>query len=202
MPTTNNNWPTPVATDLVKDGWEAIKDLGDAIDTTLGVYAPSTPGLTLINTTSFSAVSSQSFNDVFNATYENYRIVCYFESSTATTVTVRLRVGGADNSTASSYIAQQLIGSSASASAARQVGSGWLEFVYTNASSEINSFTMDLQKPFLATQTGGQSQGGRDNVFILQQLRHNQSTSYDGFSIIASAGNFVNGKASIYGYNL
>jgi hypothetical protein len=33
--TTNNGWPTPVATDLVKDGWEAIKDLGDAIDTTL-----------------------------------------------------------------------------------------------------------------------------------------------------------------------
>jgi hypothetical protein len=54
--TTNNGWPTPVATDLVKDGWEAIKDLGDAIDTTLGVYAPSTSGLTLINTTSFSAV--------------------------------------------------------------------------------------------------------------------------------------------------
>ena len=36
--TANNNWPTPVASDLVKDGWEAIKDLGDAIDTTLGVY--------------------------------------------------------------------------------------------------------------------------------------------------------------------
>jgi hypothetical protein len=32
--TTNYGWPTPVATDLVKDGWEAIKDLGDAIDTT------------------------------------------------------------------------------------------------------------------------------------------------------------------------
>jgi hypothetical protein len=45
--TANNNWPTPVASDLVKDGWEAIKDLGDAIDTTLGVYAPSTSGLTL-----------------------------------------------------------------------------------------------------------------------------------------------------------
>jgi hypothetical protein len=34
--TANNNWPTPVATDLVKDGWEAIKDLGDAIDTGIG----------------------------------------------------------------------------------------------------------------------------------------------------------------------
>jgi hypothetical protein len=46
MATVNNNWPTPVQTDLVKDGWEAIKDLGDAIDTTLGVYAD--PGLVFI----------------------------------------------------------------------------------------------------------------------------------------------------------
>jgi 4-hydroxy-3-methylbut-2-enyl diphosphate reductase IspH len=73
MATVNNNWPTPVQTDLVKDGWEAIKDLGDAIDTTLGVYAD--PGLVLLNTTSFSAVASQSVNDVFSATYDNYKII-------------------------------------------------------------------------------------------------------------------------------
>jgi hypothetical protein len=68
MGTTTNNWPTPVQTDLVKDGWEAIKDLGDAIDTTLGVYTPSTSGLTLINTTTFSAVASQSISQVTNQT--------------------------------------------------------------------------------------------------------------------------------------
>lgn len=33
--TTNYGWPTPVSTDYVTDGWDAIKDLGDAIDTTL-----------------------------------------------------------------------------------------------------------------------------------------------------------------------
>jgi hypothetical protein len=72
--TTNNGWLTPESNRFVKDGWEAIKDLADAIDTTLGVYAPSTSGLTLINTTSFSGVASQSVNDVFSATYDNYRI--------------------------------------------------------------------------------------------------------------------------------
>ena len=38
--TTNNNWPTPADTDLVKNGADAIRDLGNAIDTTLGVYTP------------------------------------------------------------------------------------------------------------------------------------------------------------------
>jgi hypothetical protein len=33
--TTKFNWPTPADTDLVKDGAEAIRDLGNAIDTTI-----------------------------------------------------------------------------------------------------------------------------------------------------------------------
>jgi hypothetical protein len=65
--TANNNWPYPESTDLVKDGATAIENLADAIDTTLGVYTPSSSGLTFINTTSFSAVSI--FNSVFSATY-------------------------------------------------------------------------------------------------------------------------------------
>jgi hypothetical protein len=38
MPTTTplNSWPVPVSTDLVKDGAEAIEDLGDAIDASVG----------------------------------------------------------------------------------------------------------------------------------------------------------------------
>jgi hypothetical protein len=46
--TTNNGWTYPESTDLVKDGATAIQTLADDIDTTLGVYAPSTSGLTLI----------------------------------------------------------------------------------------------------------------------------------------------------------
>ena len=82
--TTNNGWTYPESTDLVKDGATAIQTLADDIDTTLGVYAPSTSGLTLINTTSFSGVASQSVNDVFSSTYDNYRIV--FNIDTGSTI--------------------------------------------------------------------------------------------------------------------
>ena len=53
--TPNYSWPTPDDTDLVKDGAEAIRDLGDAIDAT--VFANS-PGLVHINTTTFRAAPS------------------------------------------------------------------------------------------------------------------------------------------------
>ena len=74
MPTTTNNgWTTPADTDLVKNGASAIRTLGNNIDSTLGVYA--SPGLVKINTTTFSAVASQSINTVFSTTYNYYKII-------------------------------------------------------------------------------------------------------------------------------
>jgi hypothetical protein len=97
--TTYNGWTYPESTDLVKDGATAIQTLADDIDTTLGVYASS--GLTLINTTSFSAVSSQSFDDVFSATYDNYKIFYrYLKATTTSDAQLRMRVSGADNTSA------------------------------------------------------------------------------------------------------
>lgn len=46
--TANNNWPVPVATDLVRNGWQAINDLGVAIDASLNkaTYTTFTPSIT------------------------------------------------------------------------------------------------------------------------------------------------------------
>jgi hypothetical protein len=168
---------------------------------TSGVGVDLAPkGLVLINTTSFSAVSSQSVNDVFSATYENYRIVCYLESSAGVTLDFRLRVAGADNSTASSYIKQDQ-GAYGSTSAPQTITSNrFQEIIYMATTPDICSFVMELQKPFLATQTAGNTIGGRSNYIITSQLRHNQSTSYDGFTLIPSSGT-ITGKVSVYGYN-
>jgi len=43
--TTNYGWPTPVSTDYVTDGWDAIKDLGDAIDSSLATWRVPTGAL-------------------------------------------------------------------------------------------------------------------------------------------------------------
>jgi hypothetical protein len=49
--TPNYNFPIPVATDYVKDGWDAIADLGNAVDTAmftqLGIVAAKTANYTV-----------------------------------------------------------------------------------------------------------------------------------------------------------
>jgi hypothetical protein len=194
-------WNIPDNTDLVKDGALAIRTLGNAIDTSMNTaLGTKKAGMVLLNTTSFSGVSSQSVNDVFSATYENYRIVCYIESSAGVTLDFRLRVAGADNSTASSYIKQDQGAFSSTGTPNTLTANRFQDVIYMATTPDISSFVMELQKPFLATQTAGNVIGGRSNNILTSQLRHNQSTSYDGFTLIPSSGT-ITGKVSVYGYN-
>jgi hypothetical protein len=65
------------------------------------VYPPAatSQGMTLINTTSFSAVASQSFNNVFSSTYDSYKVVTTITFSNQTNLNLRYRTSGSDNST-------------------------------------------------------------------------------------------------------
>ena len=204
MATVNNNWPTPVATDLVKDGWEAIKDLGDAIDTTLGVYAPPATGLTLINTTSFSEVASQSFNDVFSTNYDNYRILLFNGSNAnISNLSFRFRVSGADNSTSGYYMQRSIVNQTGTASASSDNGATSFTLSTNTVGSFLLAHQMDIINPFLTEYThilgsGFSDVSGYGTRFYGAQF--NATTSFTGFSLINSSGNF-SGKVSIYGYN-
>ena len=200
MPTTTNNgWPTPADTDLVKNGADAIRDLGNAIDTTLGVYSPATPGLVKINTTSFSGVSSQSINDVFSTTYTNYRILLDFNSSGTGAVGFRFRVSGADNSTANySYQAGDI--SSTTFSGGR--GTGQTSSNFGNYDSGgLTSFTIDVFNPFETLRTNVQAtnffatSGAKVGWFYTQ---FTATTSFTGFTLLPDTGN-ITGKISVYG---
>jgi len=61
--TSNFGWPTPEATDLVKNGWEAIKDLGDAIDTSATSFANKVVQIVQGTTTTQVSLSSATFTD-------------------------------------------------------------------------------------------------------------------------------------------
>jgi hypothetical protein len=199
--TTNNGWPTPVATDLVKDGWEAIKDLGDAIDTTLGVYAPSTPGLTLINTTSFSGVSSQSLNDVFSTTYDNYKLVFKLTSTTETRVDFRLRVSGADNST-SNYYKESNIAKDTAVAGAESLAQD--RFVGFGTNTSVTPIILEVFSPFISEATA--FLGWNHKVETLASVHennfssglHNVASSFTGITFF---GPTMTGTVSVYGYN-
>ena len=163
-------------------------------------YVPvgTDPGLTLITSQSPSAAATVSIDNCFSATYDAYRIIFFGVASTAQDLYYRLRVGGADNSTASSYVTQNVQGNSTTASASLLTSDkGLIGFQNTN----MTQFSGDIFRPALAVPTFLNSVAGRDpsQYSLINSSYHNQSTAYDGITIIAGAGNLT-GTLKIYGY--
>ena len=207
MPTTTNNgWPTPADTDLVKNGADAIRDLGNAIDTTLGVYSPVTSGLVKINTTSFSAVSSISApTNTFTSTYDHYKIVWNVTASAASTTEMqfRLRAGGTDD-TATNYHFSTY-GLRVNGATGQFSGTGVNKWSFTyGATGARMSASIDVYAPKLAQLTKYTCLSfGDDGTAAIQYHSggyFNATTSFDSFSIIPMASNMT-GEMSVYGYN-
>jgi hypothetical protein len=208
--TANNNWPYPESTDLVKDGATAIENLADAIDTTLGVFVPSNPGLTLINTTSFSgAVSSVIVSSIFSATYENYRLV--INNGTAVSGAnrgfyFRLRTGSTSSSTG--YYGVGANAGTGAINTLNQANAVSFQIgAYDTSSPLLNATTLELFQPFTATPTkihstsiGIDSSGTSTRGLNLQGF-HNVSTSFESIEFLIESGTFTGGTLRVYGYN-
>lgn len=198
--TTNYGWTTPDDTALVKDGASAIRALGTAIDTSMNTaLGTKKSGLVLLNTTSFSAVASASLNNVFSSTYTNYLIIIYGTFATSTDFSnLRLRVGGVDNSTASSYSRQALTGSSTTTSAFSETNTSFRNAFRGSTNMGVSEIL--IFRPFTTSTTFFMSKTGEEGSVHLQSGYHNQTTSYDGFSIISNGNNF-SATISTYGIN-
>lgn len=160
--------------------------------------APGGGGLIPIYTTdSGGAVASLSINDVFSATYRNYKVLVNYTGSAVAQLSMRLRVGGADNTTASSYITQVINPNSTSLTAQRTTSDIATIGIYSNllkSALEINFYN-----PFAATATPFDSlgYGGSDVDTRYFTGIHNVTTSYTGFSLIG--GTFTVDKITVYG---
>jgi hypothetical protein len=221
--TTNFGWDIPQSTDLVKDGATAIAALGQDIDTafvdfkggTTGQvlkktsntdldveWGTASSGLTLINTTSFSGVSSFSLAaNTFSSAYQNYFVqgVLYVDNA----ANFRLRAAGSDNSTASSYQNEFIfadgnnISGAFSALTSGEIGS--------SRSGEKLSFEMFIYDVNLAAKTYISNKSIRPptNMQINDSgVIHTQTVAYDSMTFISSSGNFASGsKVSVYGFN-
>jgi hypothetical protein len=166
----------------------------------------TTQGLTLINTTSFSGVSSVSVNDVFSATYNTYKIVVATDSALAAArFTMRLRVGGVDNSSANYDWAgaeyASLTGAIAYTNSSGQT-SATIGITGTQSSvTEIiihNPFTANNPAIFANSASADGASGGR-SLSWSAGARLTVTTSYTGFTILGAT--FTGGKVSTYGVN-
>ena len=175
----------------------------------VGVAPTTTQGLTLINTTSFSGVASQSFNSIFNSTYDNYKIILDLTAVSGDLVLyMRMRASGTDAS-GIDYSLGYNYRSRAGASSGYNNNDATFWGILQGSSSELNHnylVSLDMNSPALAIRTlfaaNGYTAQGTDDVMygFAGGGMHAANTAYDGFSLITSTGT-VSGKVSIYGYN-
>jgi hypothetical protein len=164
-------------------------------------YSGTSASINADGSVDFSAVTSLSLNGVFTGDYDNYMIVMRSTSGADINLDIRMRVSGADNTTASSYVRQELYAISTTVSGSR-VTSDKARF-FVASSSNRNGSTGFLFGPFLAQPTAGRSiqAFGLNGAEIYDEaFTHNQSTSYDGFSFICSSSN-ASGLVTVFGFN-
>jgi hypothetical protein len=163
--------------------------------------AASSSGLSLISSSSFSASSGQSFNDVFTSTYTNYRIVAGITGSTTSDFRFRYRLSGTDNTTANFHY-QRGTFSGSSATAARTVDTTF-GLIGSNAGNR-QAYSFDVFEPQAAQEkkaliygSAGDGAGTLEANFYV--VNNGLSTAFDGITIYPSTGTFT-GRISIYGY--
>ena len=181
---------------------------GDTINLGSGASGLATTGGTmgvLINTTSFSAVSSQAINSVFSSTYDNYRFILNLTAATADAdLYLRLRNGTTDKS--SNYIFAKFGRQSTSGGVVSGSGAGtFFNLDSVDSTATYSSYSGDILNPFNSKKTialismvnlATDNQNYHQNFFSLQT----EDYSADGLNLIASAG-AITGTISIYGYN-
>jgi hypothetical protein len=159
-------------------------------------------GLVLLNTTSFSGVASQSINDVFSATYNNYLIIVddlIRNTGGGLDVYLRLRVSGTDSTTGYYYGQGYSLWGSDLAGTGRVNNGG--QFSAAGCSSTNKGYSMIwLQNPFLTKITGYQTIQTRHDAGSYSGGYNSAATSYTGFSIVADSNNLT-GTVSTYGFN-
>ena len=168
--------------------------------TGLAWATPTSGAVKLITSGTFSSVTSFSVNNCFTTTYTNY-LIFINPTSTSATNTFKVRASGTDNSTSYYYgnMAQPMSATgptSSGATAATSWALGTFQYGYgmrinVNFPAQVCATSFDRVLVDTNGATGNTNWGGG---------WHNNSASYDGFTItLATAGS---GSYYIYGYGV
>jgi len=139
---------------------------------------------------------------VFSSTYDNYRIIGFWNTPGGTTgdLTARLRVSGADTST--NYIQQRLVANNTTIIGGRDPFGQDEWFIGQGSRNGIGSLSMDIMRPNVAATTGFNSHSGSmlsiDTAIELNSGTQTANTQFTGISFLFSQSN--TGSIIIYGY--
>ena len=171
------------------------------------VYPPAatSQGMTLINTTSFSAVSSVSLpTNTFTSTYTNYRIYLNLTSASASTyLEARLRAAGSDITTgnyASATIQAAYASTTLSNDSSGVSQTLWSRFGWVDTSAQID-YAIDLFSPQTSTFTAFANFNGRSGYgYQTSGGNFNATTAADSITFKPASGN-ITGVCYVYGVN-
>jgi hypothetical protein len=166
--------------------------------------APTTSqGLTLINTTSFSGVSSISLPaGTFTTAYTNYRVIYQLDStSTGTDAKIRFRTSGTDNSSNVYYSSGQFNYAYNGANFSEGTNPSTISVPVATSEDNIGCLSIiDVMNPQVAIRTfaKGLSASKFNNRHF--SICHDSTTQFDSLTYILGGGTGI-GKVYAYGYN-
>ena len=195
--------PTGVAVGLPTGGATGASLIKSSSTDYATEWSSNVGGLVLIETTTATAVAAINVDDCFSATYDNYKIVITgFPVNADIQMTMRLRVSGADNST-TNYSMQRLQANSGTVAALRETSQAqWVVLTRFTDNAE-NLAIVELANPFNSKKSVCQinSASALNGGHIMVQTGiFDATTSFDGFSLISSSGNFDSVTLSVFGY--
>jgi len=186
-----------------------IGTTGQVLAVSGGVPAWTTPaaassGLTFINKTTFTGVSSVSVpNDTFTTTYDNYKAILTVNSTSANAaLSIRMRTSGTDN-TAGDYIGamtglsfQNVVNNNVSASA-----TAWNLGTPQNGGTPRLQFELGFIRPKLVEISNLNVHGtaGDANGLVVGSMWFNTATAFDAFTFLVASGTMA-GTIRVYGY--
>lgn len=152
----------------------------------------------------FTVCDSVSLNGVFSSTYDNYIVDIRYDtlSTGRELITMRLRLSGTDNQTASSYVSQLLRSTSTTVSGSRTTTTHGIIGAYETDSSLKEGLEVFFYGPNLAQPTAWRGVGvnaGSGASIDVYAGTHNQSTGYDGFTMGVFTDDGFSGLVKVYG---
>jgi hypothetical protein len=162
----------------------------------------STQGLTLLQSVTFSGVSSVSLPaNTFTATYDNYRIILNCSATAQSFIQIRLRAAGSDNTTTNYFSGMNntaLVGGAITADPGGAVGTIMTRMGFCNTADSIDIF-YDIYNPFATKKTGITGMQSRSDAILTSIGGFFQTTT--SFDSLTFSGGTLTGSVSVYGYN-
>jgi hypothetical protein len=168
--------------------------------------AAAASGLTLVSSTTASAVNTHSVNNCFTSTYRNYMILMDFDGSSAVDgIYYRLRASGSD-ATTSNYTKQTIYAAGASLSSARSTTT-YLPIGATGTGGR-STYILYMFRPNEAAttlyQVDASNLGTSTTATDLEIIRggFGVANAYDGFTVYSGSGgsSTITGQVRVYGF--